>query len=240
MNATDLFPALAAHVTRVHATSGSLHGLHCLSGLQLCVVWIVWLCRFECLRKNSILAGSMCLGLKGECSGAPSLLKEVAWQDCTDGLGEAISWDFPVVAFQIREALLSAIAYKKPPGADARGLSVFVCVISVCVFCVCSYAGCQIQFCSNEKTCLLVGDQQTKLEPCQIANCAFFLHNPIQSHFQFLPLVFDCHLAPQKRVTRGIVWNLSLWNGRDLKNPHMSSVVGEGVYVNKRDWTFPT
>ena len=38
MTAADLFPALAAHVTRVQATSGSLHGLHCLSGLQLCVV----------------------------------------------------------------------------------------------------------------------------------------------------------------------------------------------------------
>lgn len=148
----------------------------------------------------------MCLGLKGECSGAPSLLKEVAWQDWTDGLGEAISWDFPVVAFQIREALLSAIAYKKPPGADARGLSVFLCVISVCVFCVCSYAGCQIQFCSNEKTCLLARDQQMKLQSCQIANCAFFsCTTPYNLICSFYPLFLTATLPPRTELQRVLV-----------------------------------
>lgn len=116
---------------------------HCVSSLQLCVVCslsvcvnTVWVIAEGCLLYVSVF--------EGECSGASSLLKEVAWQDWTDGLGEAISWDFPVVAVQIREALLSAIAYKNPPGADARGPSVFVCVVSVYVLCVCRYAGCQV------------------------------------------------------------------------------------------------
>lgn len=61
-----------------------------------------------------------------------------------DGLGEAISWDFPVVVVKIREALLLTIAYQNPPEADARGQCVFVCVIFVYVLCVCGYAGYQI------------------------------------------------------------------------------------------------
>lgn len=150
-----------------------------------CIMWqacsflwcrcvIIRLCRSGCLCKHCLCfswgVGSISVsGFEEECSRAPSLLKEVAWGDWTDRLGEAISWDFPVVAVQIREALLSAIAYKPSPRADAGGHSVFVCVMCVQI--------CWLpdQFSSNEKTCPLAGDQQLKLDLSLIVSFAFFL-----------------------------------------------------------------
>lgn len=77
-------------------------------------------------------------------------------------MGEAISWDFPVVAVQIREALLSAIAYKKTLGADTRRPSVFVCVMSVYVLCVCADMQAARSVLPAMRTCLLAGDQQLR------------------------------------------------------------------------------
>lgn len=98
-------------------------------------------------------------------------------------------------------ALVSYCLQKAPRGRCTRA----ECV-SVCVFCVCSYAGCQIQFCSNEKTCLLARDQQMKLQSCQIANCAFFpCTTPYNLICRFYPLFLTATLPPRTELQRVLV-----------------------------------
>ena len=118
----------------------------------------------QCLCKHCVSSGwgvwSVCV--RGECSGAPSLLLRscVTGLDWRVGRGHILGFScsgLPDKGSTLGRLLLA----KKPPGTQAV-VCICVCVISVYV-CADMQAARTVFFASNEKTCCLARHQQLKL-----------------------------------------------------------------------------
>lgn len=161
------FVCLSSTGCTFSANSGCMHGLHCASSLQLCVMCSLSVC------VNAVwVIAEGCLCVEGECSGAPSLLK----RSCVTGLdgrvGRGHILGFSCSGRPDKGSALAGYCLQKPPRGRCERAEC-VCVCYFCVMCVqiCRLSG---QFCSNEKTCLLAGDQRLKLDSSQRASFAFF------------------------------------------------------------------